>query len=265
VPRAPQAALPSSNAAQAAASARIFTGTSGWAYPTWKPEFYPDGTASKRFLDYYSRRVSSVEVNYTFRAFPTPATLENWLAATPEFFRFSFKAPQRITHIKRLNNVESDTAYFVSVLEAVRQAGKLGLLLFQLPPNMKADAARLASFLAAPALNAAGAPPIAFEFRHESWLTDEIYNLLREHNAALCIADTDDLATPEVHTSSTHTSFRLRRTGAYTPEEIAQFAQRFLSLAHDRDVYVYFRHEDEPTGALNAVALIDEIQRQARD
>jgi uncharacterized protein YecE (DUF72 family) len=262
LPRAPQAALPSSPIAQAAASARIFAGTSGWAYPTWKPSFYPDKLPAKRFLEFYSTQLSSVEVNYTFRAFPTTTMLENWLSATPEFFRFSFKAPQRITHIKRLANVESDIAYLVSVLEPVRQAGKLGLLLFQLPPNMKADVARLTAFLAASALRTAGAPSIAFEFRHESWFTDEIYDVLREHNAALCIAESDDLTTPEIHTAATHTSFRLRRTGPYTQAELEAFAARFSALAKQRDTYIYFKHEDEPTGALNAISFLEAINKQ---
>ena len=185
--------------------------------------------------------------------------LEGWLAATPEYFRFSFKAPQRITHFKRLSDCSGDVAQFVSTLEPVCQAGKLGLLLFQLPPNFKADPQRLADFLAAPALTASGATPIAFEFRHESWFTDEIYSVLREHNAALCIAESDELATPEVHTSSGHTSFRLRRTGAYSPEEIDAFAKRFTALAQERDVYIYFKHEDEPSGALNAVSFLANV------
>ncbi len=200
-------------------------------------------------------------MNYTFRAFPTATMLENWLTATPSFFRFSFKAPQRITHIKRLNNCESDIAYLAGILEPVRQAGKFGLLLFQLPPNMKADAERLSNFLSAPAFNGPGTLPIAFEFRHESWFSDEIYSILRKHNAALCIAESDSLETPEVHTATTHTSFRLRRTGAYTPDEIAAFAKRFSALALDRDVYIYFKHEDEPTGALNAVSFLSEITK----
>lgn len=257
--RLPQALPQSSEAAIAAARARIYAGTSGWAYPTWKPAFYPDKTPAKRFLEFYSRQLSSVEVNYTFRAFPTATMLEGWMAATPDFFRFSFKAPQRITHIKRLANCESDLAYFISVLEVVRQAGKLGLLLFQLPPNFKADAARLSSFLSAPALNGPGAPRIAFEFRHESWFSEEIYAILRSHNVALCIAESDELASPEVHTANDFTSFRLRRTGAYNPEEIAAFVDRFAALAASRDVFIYFKHEDEPTGALNAVAFLDGI------
>jgi uncharacterized protein YecE (DUF72 family) len=265
VPRTLQAALPSPEIAASAAAARIFAGTSGWAYPTWKPDFYPASTPAKKFLEFYSTQLSSVEVNYTFRALPTAKMLEDWLAATQPFFRFSFKAPQRITHIKRLANCAEDVAFLISILEPVRQAGKLGLILFQLPPNFKADPARLTTFLQSPALRIAGAPPIAFEFRHESWFTEEIYTILRAHNAALCIAESDDLATPEVHTATTHTSFRLRRTGAYSPEEISSFVDRFLTLAsarvHEpaRDVYIYFKHEDEPSGALNAVSFLQGV------
>jgi uncharacterized protein YecE (DUF72 family) len=259
VARIPQAPLPTDENAAMAASSRIFAGTSGWAYPTWKPDFYPEGTPAKRFLEFYSRQLSSVEVNYTFRALPTAAMLENWLAATPGFFRFSFKAPQRITHIKRLANCESDLATFLAVLEPVRQAGKLGLLLFQLPPNLKADAARLQTFLAAPSLKGEGAPSVAFEFRHPSWFCEEIYSVLRSSDAALCVAESDELATPEVHTASTIASFRLRRNGAYRPEEIAAFVERLRALALERDVYVYFKHEDEPTGALNALSFVEGI------
>jgi uncharacterized protein YecE (DUF72 family) len=265
VPRTLQAALPSPEIAASAAAARIFAGTSGWAYPTWKPDFYPASTPAKKFLEFYATQLSSVEVNYTFRTLPTAKMLEDWLAATQPFFRFSFKAPQRITHIKRLANCAEDVAFLISILEPVRQAGKLGLILFQLPPNFKADPARLTTFLQSPALRIAGAPPIAFEFRHESWFTEEIYTILRAHNAALCIAESDDLATPEVHTATTHTSFRLRRTGAYSAEEISSFVDRFLTLAsargHEpaRDVYIYFKHEDEPSGALNAVSFLQGV------
>jgi uncharacterized protein YecE (DUF72 family) len=264
VARSAQVTLPASEIAASAAAARIFAGTSGWAYPTWKPEFYPEGTPAKRFLEFYSRRVNSVEVNYTFRALPTASLLKGWLAASPEFFRFSFKAPQRITHIKRLTNCEGDVSAFVSMLDPVRQAGRLGLLLFQLPPNLKADASRLESFLASPALRGPDAPRIAFEFRNESWLTEEIFDVLRAHDAGLCVADTDELLTPEVHTAQRFASYRLRRTGAYRPEEIAQFIERFTALAAaGREVYVYFRHEDVPAGALNAVAFLEGVAGRA--
>ncbi|WP_158944705.1 DUF72 domain-containing protein [Granulicella sp. S190] len=243
--------------------ARLYAGTSGWAYPTWKPDFYPAGTPAKNFLQFYASQLTSVEVNYTFRALPTAKILENWLAATPPGFSFSFKAPQRITHLKRLRGCDEPVAQFVATLEPVRQAGKLGLLLFQLPPNLKADAELLSSFLFLSSLQGKGAPAVAFEFRHESWFQESIYAVLREHNAALCIAESDDLLTPEVQTSASHICYRLRRNSGYSATEIDAFAKRFAALAADRDVYVYFKHEDEPTGALNATQFLARVQALA--
>ena len=239
----------------------LFVGTSGWAYPTWKPGFYPAGVAQRNFLTFYSSRLTTVEVNYTFRALPTPKMLEGWLAATPAHFRFAFKAPQRITHFARLRDSGPLVDQFLASLAPVATAARLGPLLFQLPPNFKADAARLAGFLSLPALTGPAAPRIAFEFRHASWLEQPIFDLLSQHNAALCIAhagdDPGDLATPEVHTAATHTCFRLRRSGGYTTAELHAFAAHYRELARSREVFVALRHEDEPTGALNAVALLE--------
>ncbi len=241
---------------------RLFAGTSGWAYPTWKPGFYPKSVPAKSFLSFYASHLSSVEVNYTFRTLPTAKMLEGWIAATPENFRFSFKAPQRITHFSRLRDCGALVQQFVSAIEPVRQAGKLGLLLFQLPPNFKVDTERLEELLRTPALAAASHPPaIAFEFRHDSWFDDAVYSILRESNAALCVAESDDLASPEVHTATTHVCFRLRRNGGYTPGELRRFAERFFPLTRDRDAYIYFKHEDEPTGALNAQSFIADAVR----
>ncbi len=237
----------------------LFVGTSGWAYPTWKPGFYPDGLAQKNFLAFYSSRLSTVEVNYTFRALPTPKMLSSWLAATPSHFRFAFKAPQRITHFNRLRNADAAVVQFLAALAPVATAGRLGPLLFQLPPTFKADAALLADFLSLPALTGPLAPRIAFEFRHVSWLSEPIYDRLSQHQAALCIAhagdEPGDLATPEIHTASTHTCFRLRRSGGYTQPELAAFAAHYRELARTREVFIALRHEDEPTGALNALSL----------
>jgi len=235
----------------------VYAGTSGWAYATWKPGFYPAGLAAKRFLEHYASRLNSVEVNYTFRMLPSPAMLAGWLAATHAGFRFSFKAPQRITHFNRLRDCDAAVAEFVAALEPVRAAGRLGPLLFQLPPNFKADHARLAGFLDAAALKGAGAPMVAFEFRHESWFTEETYAILRAHEAAMCIAESAELQTPDVQCARGFACYRLRRDGGYSAEEIAKFAERFTALARERDVYVYFKHEDEPTGALNAVAFLE--------
>jgi len=265
LPRASSKDPPSVASQVGKAVPRLFVGTSGWAYPTWKPGFYPDGLPAKKFLPFYASRLNSVEVNYTFRTLPTTKMLEGWLAAAPEEFRFSFKAPQRITHFKRLRECGPDVAQFMQVLKPVREAGKLGLLLFQLPPNFKADPKRLREFLDLEQF-AVGSNPVAFEFRHQSWFTSEIEEILQGRNAALCIAEGDDLKTPEVHPSATHISFRLRRSGGYGKAEVAAFARRFVKLTRSRDVYVYFKHEDEPTGALNAAALLKSAitEEQAR-
>ncbi|WP_263382247.1 DUF72 domain-containing protein [Granulicella arctica] len=236
--------------------AALYVGTSGWAYPTWKPDFYPPKTQATKFLAYYASQLTSVEVNYTFRALPTAKQLEGWIAATPDHFRFSFKAPQRITHFSRLRDCEAAVDQFVASLEPVYTAGRLGLLLFQLPPNFKADddtKARIATLLRTRSLDA---HRIAFEFRHESWFGDSVYTILRDHNAALCVAESDDLVTPEVHTSTTHSAFRLRRNGGYTQPELEAIAARLVALAATREVFAYLKHEDEPTGALNAAALL---------
>jgi uncharacterized protein YecE (DUF72 family) len=235
----------------------IYAGTSGWAYATWKPGFYPAGLPAKRFLEHYASRLNSVEVNYTFRMLPSAAMLAGWLATTPANFRFSFKAPQRITHFSRLRECDAAVGEFVAALGQVRAAGRLGPLLFQLPPNFKSDPARLASFLAAPSLHGPAAPMLAFEFRHESWFSEETYAVLRAHNAALCIAESDDLQTPDIQCATTHACYRLRREGGYSADEIEAFAEKFSPLAATREVYVYFKHEDEPTGALNAVAFLN--------
>ena len=231
----------------------LFIGTSGWAYPTWKPVFYPSKVPARSFLRYYGSQLTAVEVNYTFRALPTPTQLENWQAAVPPGFRFSFKAPQRITHFARLRDSEPLVQSFLGALAPMR-AGSLGPLLFQLPPNLQADRELLARFLDLPAFHHAHVQ-LAFEFRHKSWFTDEIYAILREHNAALCVAESDDLSTPDVQTASTR-CYRLRRSGGYTETELDTLAHRFVSEARNGEVYVFLKHEDEPTGALNAASLL---------
>ncbi len=239
----------------APAPPNLYVGTSGWAYPTWKPDFYPSDVPSRAFLHFYASRLTAVEVNYTFRTLPTRPQLEGWLAATPPAFLFSFKAPQRITHFARLQNCAEELERFLGAIEPAREAGKLGPLLFQLPPNFQASTSRLLGFLQSPGLRAQGAPRIAFEFRHPSWFTDEVYDILRVHNAALCIADTDELTTPDITTADFH-CYRLRRDGGYTPDEVAAFAQRFTALSRVAETFVFLRHQEAPTGALNAAALL---------
>ena len=259
-----QPALAFGNPTGPSAPAHIFAGTSGWAYASWKPGFYPAGVSSKRFLEYYATRLNSVEVNFTFRKLPTESMLTVWLSAVPAGFQFSFKAPQRITHFNRLRTCEGLVTDFVASVRPAQEAGKLGLLLFQLPPNFKASPHILTDFLSIPALNGPSSPRIAFEFRDTSWFSEEVYTLLREHNAALCVAETDDLRTPDVHCARTHASFRLRRAGGYSSEDVRRLAENLAPLAADRDVYIYFKHEDDPAGALNAVEFLAESSRVAQ-
>jgi uncharacterized protein YecE (DUF72 family) len=238
----------------------LFVGTSGWAYPTWKPGFYPAELPSRAFLHFYAAHLTSVEVNYTFRTLPTAVQLQGWLDATPPGFRFSFKAPQRITHFQRLRESHTTVTEFIAALAPAHTAGKLGPLLFQLPPNFAADNARLDAFLEDSAFTANPHLQLAFEFRHASWFTDATYDILRRHNAALCIAESDDLITPDI-TTANFRCYRLRRSGGYTATELKAFANRFTPLAHYAELYIYFKHEDEPTGALNATAFLAAVAK----
>jgi uncharacterized protein YecE (DUF72 family) len=253
LPRALKAIVAASSLAPSPRN--LFIGTSGWAYPTWKPGFYPQDVPSRAFLQFYASQLTSVEVNYTFRTLPSAAQLQGWLEATPPGFRFSFKAPQRITHFQRLRESQSAVGEFIAALEPARAAGKLGPLLFQLPPNFAADNARLEAFLKIPTFAANPHLRLAFEFRHPSWFADATYDMLRRSNSALCIAEGDDLATPDVSTADFR-CYRLRRSGGYSPAELKTFAKRFCQLADKSELYVYFKHEDEPTGARNAVAVL---------
>ena len=252
--------MPRKSSASPARGSSVFAGTSGWAYASWKPGFYPEGVSAKRFLNFYASQLNSVEVNYTFTKLPTRVQVEGWLAQTPVSFRFSFKAPQRITHYSRLVACEGHVAEFLEAIRPVQEAGRLGLLLFQLPPNFKVNLERLRGLLAVEALREFR---VAFEFRHESWFVPEVFAVLAEFDAALCVAETESFVTPEVHTAKGFTAFRLRQSGGYKPRQVAALAERIMTLAGTREVYAYFKHEDEPTGALNARAFLKACARQA--
>ena len=233
--------------------AKLYAGTSGWSYPTWKPDFYPQKLAATKFLSHYATRLNTVEVNYTFRHFAAEKTQNGWCAQTPNDFRFSLKAHQRITHIKRLKDAASDAAGFLKSLQPLHEAGKLGFALFQLPPNLKADLPLLKEFL-----DAVPSGLLAFEFRHESWFKDEVFSALKEKTATLCIAESEKLETPDVATSSC-VYYRMRK-GEYSPAEQKDNAKRFRShLDAGRDVFVYFKHEDTPDGAFYAEKLVKEF------
>lgn len=228
----------------------LYAGTSGFAYPSWKPEFYPEKLAAKKFLGYYSQRLNAVEVNYTFRRLPSVSTLENWVAETRAGFVFPLKAHMRITHILRLKPTEF-TEVFFKAIDPLRSARRLGPVLFQLPPALKRDDALLGDFLATLPHDLR----CAFEFRHTSWLADETYKLLEKHGVALCLAESEKLVIPEVVTANFVYS-RLRMP-EYTPEDRKEIASRVEQLlSRGQDVYVFFKHEETAAGALYAEELL---------
>ena len=238
----------------------IFIGCSGWAYASWKPDFYPPALSSKKFLEYYATQLNSVEVNYTFRSLPAESVVRAWLDAAGPEFRFSFKAPQRITHLSRLKNCREALAALIGALAPVQAADRLGVILFQLPPNMKADAERLGGFFKDAAAVGFGQDlRMAFEFRHESWFEEETYSLLREYAAALCVAESDELTTPEVHTAD-FSCYRLRKS-TYTDSDLEAVGKRLRARARAGDVFAYFKHEEEPVGALRARAVLHGLKR----
>jgi uncharacterized protein YecE (DUF72 family) len=231
---------------------RIFAGTSGWAYGSWRPGFYPAKLSAARFLNHYAGRLNSVEVNYTFGRRVSEDLWQRWAAAVSEHFRFTVKAHRRITHSKRLRDAAAITAEFLGSLEPLRKAKKLGPVLFQLPGNFKCDVGRLREFLA----SLPAGVRAAFEFRHESWFTEEVYAALRKAGAALCLAEDEKLTTPEVVTTD-FCYLRLRKK-RYSRKAVAERVHR---LATSGDVFVYFKHEETPEGALRAEALLREVRK----
>jgi uncharacterized protein YecE (DUF72 family) len=230
--------------------AKIYAGTSGWAYAGWKPDFYPAKLASAKFLGYYGTRLNSVELNYTFRRRVTEKLLSGWIAATPPEFKFAVKANQTITHVLRLRDASKATLEFLGSLDPLRDAGKLGPVLFQLPPFLKCDLARLEEFLAALPRGTRA----AMEFRHVSWFSDEVYAALRKANVALCQAESEKIETPDVATAD-YRYFRLRKEDYSTGARRA-LSRKVTDAARHGDVFVYFKHEDTPEGALYAEALL---------
>src|ERR1035438_3708668 len=236
--------------------ATLYAGTSGFAYPAWKPGFYPAKTPANQFLKYYAERLNCVEINYTFRRLPSASTLENWVAQTGAGFVFAVKAHMRITHILRLKNAAEATGLFLKMIDPLRSARRLGPILFQLPPAMKCDVTLLRSFLEL----LPGDLRYAFEFRHESWLVEEVYDVLRQRNVALCLAESEKLDVPRVITAD-FVYYRLRKP-EYTADDVAGIVTRSKELlAGGRDLYLMFKHEDSPEGALHAETVLKGVAR----
>jgi uncharacterized protein YecE (DUF72 family) len=230
----------------------IWVGTSGYNYPEWKGSFYPATLPAAKMLPYYAARFPTVEINYTFYRMPTEKLVGGWAAQTPSPYRLTLKAPRRITHDSRLKNCGELVKAFCGVAGTL--GDKLGALLFQLPPNAKKDLLVLDAFLDE-------LPPkvcAAFEFRHPSWLDDEIFDRLAARNLALCVADSEKMSAP-VRVTAEYAYFRLRDEG-YTPDDIVRWADTIArATSACRDVFVYFKHEEEGKGPELAQMLIDAL------
>lgn len=226
----------------------LYAGTSGYSYPEWKGWFYPEDLPTSGFLQYYAERLPSVEINNTFYRLPNAKMVEAWGSAVPDGFRFSLKAAQKITHIKRLQNAQEETSYLIKTVKTL--GPKLGVLLFQCPPNLKKDLARLQDFMS----GFDSEVRCAFEFRHASWFDDEVFEALRAKNCALCVADTDEeLEVPFVSTARWG-YMRLRRPD-YTVKDLESWVKRIEGQNWD-PAFVFFKHEDEGVGANFALKFL---------
>lgn len=226
----------------------LYVGTSGYSYKEWKGSFYPKDLPAKKMLGYYGERFNAVEINNSFYRMPVTSVLEGWAKQVPADFKFVLKAPQLITHFKRLKEVEEPLTTFLDVSKVLKS--RLGPLSFQLPPNMKKDVPRLKDFLSLLPKSSKA----VFEFRHQTWFDDEVFELLRKQKAALCIADADDdLKVPFVSTADWG-YLRLRRAEYSTPA-----LKKWVALVSEqewREAFVFFKHEDEGTGPKFAASYL---------
>jgi uncharacterized protein YecE (DUF72 family) len=230
---------------------KIRAGTSGYSFKEWKGNFYPEKIPPAGMLPFYAERFSTVEINNTFYRMPSEQVLLNWSGQVPDGFAFVLKAPRRITHDKRLKDADEDVAYLLRTVAVLRK--KRGPLLFQTPPFLRKDLPRLRDFLGL--LPAEGQGQSAFEFRHQSWFDDEVFALLREHDAALCLADADDeLNIPFVATASWG-YVRLRRPD-YTDVDLRDWAKRMAGQPW-KEAFVFFKHEEAGKGPQFAARFLE--------
>jgi uncharacterized protein YecE (DUF72 family) len=231
---------------------QVLAGTSGFSYKEWLGHFYPEKLPGDAMLRYYAEHFATVEINNTFYRMPAETMLSNWANEVPAQFTFTLKAPRRITHEKRLREAQADVAEFVRRAQTLGE--KLGVLLFQMPPYFRKDLPRLTDFLG---LLPSGLRA-AFEFRNESWQSDDVYQALRARGAMLCVTDTDEGDTPFVVTSDWG-YVRLRRTH-YDDGDLRPWVERIAAQRLAR-TYVYFMHEDEALGTRFARRL-NELWRE---
>jgi uncharacterized protein YecE (DUF72 family) len=231
---------------------QVWVGTSGYSYKEWKGSFYPEDLPAKGMLSYYAEQLPAVEINNTFYRLPRASVLEGWAEQVPDGFRFALKASRRITHFKRLKGAEEETDYLVRTASVL--ADRAGVLLYQLPPNFKRDTERLSAFIE----QLPNPGRSAFEFRHESWFEDEVYDILRAGNCALCIAQTDELPEPAAVATADWAYLRLRKT-EYEADEIEDWAKR-LRDGPWGEAYVFFKHEDAGTGPRLASRFLELVE-----
>jgi uncharacterized protein YecE (DUF72 family) len=252
----------SSSIGVAAASGRkpVHIGCSGWVYPHWRELFYPKEIPQRAWLGYYAEHFGTVEINNTFYRLPKPPAVEGWVENSPPGFVFAVKVSRYMSHIKRLTMVKEGLKRFYEPLEALVQSEKLGPVLWQFPENFHRDVERLAG-----ALDALPSGRHAFEFRHESWFTDEVYGLLSEHGAALVIGDESSrwIKTPHVRTADwTYLRFHhgsRGRHGNYSPSEIETWGRRISQWRRDTEVYAYFNNDWEGYAIRNAKRLKEQL------
>jgi uncharacterized protein YecE (DUF72 family) len=219
---------------------KLYIGTSGYSYKPWKGKFYPADLPDKEMLRFYGEQFNSVEINNTFYRMPKASVLEGWAAEVPASFKFVIKASQKITHHQRLKETSDSVKYLLEVTSVLKE--RLGPILFQTPSHLKMDLPRLKSFLEL-------IPPeknVTFEFRSETWFVPEVFDLLRSHNAALCIAESEEGVQTPFQSTANWGYLRLRRPG-YTEVELKAWADRILAQEW-QEAFIFFKHEDEAMG-----------------
>jgi uncharacterized protein YecE (DUF72 family) len=234
---------------------RVRIGCSGWNYKDWRERFYPKGLPAQLWLQHYASVFDTVEVNNTFYRLPDRSAVENWVKQTPRGFRFSVKASRYLTHIKRLANMENGVKLYYERIEPLVESPKMGPVLWQLPANFQRDDERLRG-----ALRALPKGRHCFEFRHESWFTEDVYRLLRRHRAALVIGDTPERPFQSHELTAKWTFVRFHhghrgRTGNYSERELEAWAERIRSWREEVEVYAYFNNDWQAFAVQNAIRL----------
>ena len=228
---------------------KLFVGTSGFSYKEWKGNFYPEDIKHDKMLDFYSENFSTVEINNTFYRIPQRSVLEKWKKQVPKDFRFSVKAPQRITHMKKLKDVDEDIRNFIDII--ISLGDKLGIVLFQFPPYFRKNLELLQNFTNLFPQNITA----AFEFRHESWFEDGVFSCLNKKNFPLCLSETDKESDIDITSTASKGYLRLRKSD-YTKKEIKNWYDK-IKKQNWETVFVFFKHEDEAKGPKYAKQLID--------